>query len=412
MRLTMHFKTAMTALAAVLPLSMALPTARVDGPAALDGRAPDKNFQSIFGPETVFKGLKRTNGETYDGTSKSVRIPALGVTNNNVILAVTDARVDDAGDLGMGSNNIQIALSRSTDGGDLWSHPAIIAATGKEGQGLGDASVLVDRTSNTVFLFYNRSPAAGISFNSNGKGSNAADDDSVLHVTYMSSTDDGQTWSDPVELNPSVRDETWQNQFVSSGHGTQLSTGRLLQPIVFRDGQGVTHAANLYSDDGGQTWRRGDAAGEHVNENKAVERSDGRVVQNLRHNSESFRYYATSTDGGVTFAPMTRSTLIDPMVNADELSYLRPKDRSQGRPTRTAQALFSNPKSSSGRQDLTIRWTEDNARSFSEGVLLQRGGSGYSTTAMLDDYTICDLYEANDSGEILFARFNLDWVKQ
>ncbi|MFC4056180.1 exo-alpha-sialidase [Actinomadura syzygii] len=76
------------------------------------------------------------------------------------------------------------------------------------------------------------------------------------HIRYIASTDDGATWSAPADLNPHVRKPDWAGMFASSGHGIQLASGRLVQPIVFRDG-GVPHASNIYSDDHGATWHNG-----------------------------------------------------------------------------------------------------------------------------------------------------------
>lgn len=372
---------------------------------------PQMNSHVLFDTATVFRGLHAFDGTTYDGTAKSVRIPAMGVTNNNTILAATDARVTDSGDLGIGSNDIQISMRRSTDGGNTWSPPNIVAATGKSGEGFGDSSVLVDRRNNKIFLFFAHSPAPGISFNSNGSGSNAPDARNSLHIKYISSTDDGQTWSAPTELNPQVKDVSWQNLFASSGHGTQLSSGRLLQPIAYRDGAGVTHAADIYSDDGGVTWKHGGPAGENVNESKAIERGNGEVDQNLRHNSTNARFYATSTSGGEKFGSMFSSTLIDPKVNADELSYLRPQDRTNGTPNRTSTALFSNPASTTARDNLTVRLTTNDAGTYSSGALLKPGQAGYSTMGVLGDGTVETLYEIGDTGGIVFTRYTLDWLR-
>ena len=372
---------------------------------------PQMNSRTLFDTSTRFADMKRADGSTYTGTAKSVRIPAMAVTNANTVLAVTDIRVSGSGDLGMGDNDIQVGLRRSTDSGATWSDARAIAATGAEQQGFGDASLLVDRTTGRIFCFFTHSPAEGVSFFSSQPGSNAADDKTSLHVKYVSSDDDGRSWSEPVELNPQVKNPDWGGIFTSSGHGTQLSDGRLLQPIAYRDGAGVSHAANIYSDDGGQSWHTGGTAGSEVNESKVIERGNGEVEQNLRHNTDSRRYYATSADGAATFGAQFPATLIDPKVNADEISYLRPAERTDGKPHRTSTALFSNPSRTDARNDLTVRYSADDASSYSDGALLKPGAAGYSTMSVLDDGTVGNLYEIGDTGGIVFARFTLDWVK-
>ncbi|MFE3450779.1 exo-alpha-sialidase [Nonomuraea sp. NPDC059194] len=371
----------------------------------LDVGTPQLNATTLLSTSTVIAGL--------DGTAKSVRIPGMAVTNNGTIIAVADARVDGSYDLGGGTNNIQIALMRSTDHGLTWEQPRIIHRPATTSEGAGDPSVLIDRVTETAYVFYTYSPRPGISFWAGASGSNAADDPNSLHIQYIKSTDNGVTWSAPVELNPSVKDPTWRQLFASSGHGIQTSGGRLIQPIVYRDAGGTSHAANIYSDDHGVTWQRGSSAGAGVNESKAVERSNGDVVQNMRHNGTRARFLATSADAGHTFGAATASpVLADPLCNADEMSYLLPGQRgSNGAPTRTSTVLFSNNAHPTARNDLTVRLSTDDGASWPIRALVKPGGAGYSTMAVLGNGHIGALYEIGDTGGIVFARFSLPWLK-
>lgn len=374
--------------------------------------APQMNATFLFRTSTVIQGLNGPGGH-YDGTVASVRIPGMAVTGNGTIIAVADARVDGSDDLGGGTNNIQIALMRSTDNGLTWEQPRIIHHAATTSEGVGDPSVLVDRQTGEVYVFYTYSPRPGISFWAGASGSNAADDPDSLHIQYIKSTDHGQTWSAPVELNPSVKDPSWQQLFASSGHGIQTSTGRLIQPIVYRDAAGTSHTANIYSDDHGQTWHRGSSAGGNVNESKAVERSTGAITQNMRHNSVRSRYLATSADGGVTFGPASASpVLTDPLCNADETSYVTPGQRgSNGAPIRTATVLYSGNAHPTARNDLTVRLSADDGASWPARALVKQGGAGYSTMAVLANGQIGVLYEIGDTGGIVFSRFTLDWLR-
>lgn len=373
---------------------------------------PQSTIATLLTPQTVIRDLNGTGGR-YDGTAASVRIPGMAVTNNGTVIAVADARVDGAYDLGGGTNNIQIAMIRSTDGGRTFEQPRVIHAPATTGEGAGDPSMLVDRATGVVYCFFTYSPRPGISFWSGGSGLNTADDPNSLHLRYITSRDNGDTWSAPVELNPAVKDPAWRQVFFSSGHGIQTSTGRLVQPIAYRDAAGTSHAGNIYSDDHGTTWRRGGSAGGNINESKAIERGTGNVVQNMRHNGARSRFYATSTDGGATFAPATASAVLtDPLCNADELSYLRPSEVGANRaPIRTRTALFSNNAHPTTRNDLTVRLSTDDGASWPARALLKPGGAGYSTMAVLSDGKIGNLYEVGDTGGIYFARFSLDWVK-
>ncbi|MEU4690418.1 exo-alpha-sialidase [Actinoplanes sp. NPDC023714] len=373
---------------------------------------PQMNVTTLLTTQTVIRDLNGPNGR-YDGTVASVRIPGMAVTNNGTVIAVADARVNGSYDLGGGTNNIQIAMIRSTDGGRSFEQPRIIHAPATTSEGAGDPSLLVDRTTGTVYCFYTYSPRPGISFWSAGTGLNTVTDPNSMRLQYIKSTDNGATWSAPVELNPSIKDTSWQQVFFSSGHGIQTSTGRLIQPIVYRNAAGTSQTANIYSDDHGTTWRRGGSAGANINESKAIERNTGAIVQNMRHNTTRSRFYATSADGAATFGAATASPLLtDPLCNADEISYLRPADRgASGAPPRTATTLFSNNANPGSRNDLTVRLSTDDGASWPARALVKPGAAGYSTMAVLADGTVADLYEVGDRGGIYFARFSLDWVK-
>lgn len=76
-------------------------------------------------PVTRFPGVSRRSALAR--SARSVRIPALTVSNSGTVIATMDARVDGSYDLDGGTNNIQIAIARSTDGGTAFTHPKIIA---------------------------------------------------------------------------------------------------------------------------------------------------------------------------------------------------------------------------------------------------------------------------------------------
>ncbi|MFE0463530.1 exo-alpha-sialidase [Kitasatospora sp. NPDC058965] len=372
---------------------------------------PQLDNTTILSTSTVIQGLNGASG-SYNGTVASVRIPAMAVTDTGAVLAVADARVSSSGDL---PNNIQLALSRSTDNGRTWSAPAIVVHAPTTSEGTGDASLVVDRSAGLngrVYLFYNYGPA-GIGFNSPASGSNSASDTASLHVQYVTSDDNGVTWSSPTDLNPQVKDASWGSLFASSGHGTQLSSGRLVQPIVYRDAAGATHAADIYSDDHGTSWHTGGSAGSGVNESKAIERSTGTVSQDMRSNSGAARWRADSTDGGRTFAAASATALVDPGCNADQVSYLKPTDvdPTTGDPQRTATALFSNNPSTSARANLTVRLSTDDGATWPNSALLVPGTAGYSTEAVLGDGSVGDLYEVGSTGGIFFDRFTLGWIQ-
>lgn len=375
---------------------------------------PGMNAQTLLTTSTVITGLNGPGG-LYNGTAKSVRIPALAVTDSGTVIATMDARVDGSADLGGGTNNIQIAMSRSTDGGASFTAPAIIAHAPTTGEGYGDSSLLVDRTTGTVYCFFTYAPKVGVGYYGSTAGDTSATSTANTHIRYISSTDDGATWSSAVDLNPQVREASWAGMFASSGHGIQLASGRLVQPTVYHDSAG-DHASNIYSDDHGATWHAGTSAAVGFNENKAVQRSTGKVVQNMRSNSGGNRWYATASDTGAAdvasgFGAAWNSGLLDPGCNGDEISYLRPTDvDASGNPLLSSTAVLSNAAGSS-RTDLTVRVSRDDGASWPHEALLAAGTAGYSTTAVLNNGTVGDLYEIGDTGGIVYTGFTLGWVE-
>ncbi|MEU8340836.1 sialidase family protein [Spirillospora sp. NPDC048832] len=359
---------------------------------------PGMNAQTVLTTSTVIDGLGKA--------AKSVRIPALAVTNGGTIVATMDARVDGSYDLGGGTNDIRIAMTRSTDGGATFSHPKIIANAPTPSEGYGDPSLLVDRATGKIFCFFTYAPKPGVGYWGSTPGDTSETSTTNTHIRYITSTDDGATWSAPVDLNPHVRKPAWAGMFASSGHGIQLSSGRLVQPIVYRDSSG-DHASNIYSDDHGATWHNGTTAGTGVNESKVVQRGTGRVAQNMRSNAGGDRWYATAPDVTSSFGTSWNSGLIDPGCNGDEIAYLRP---AAGNPSLTSIALHSNNAATS-RTDLTVRVSRDDGASWPRHALIKPGAAGYSTMAVLADGSVGTLYEIGDTGGIVFTRTTLPWLE-
>lgn len=301
------------------------------------------------------------------------RIPALVATTRGTLLAAFDRRHGSAADL---PNHIDVMLRRSTDGGRTWSGArAIVAETAPAG--CGDPSLLVDRPARRVFLFCTFS-AGRVGFASGRAGTRDAADPNTLHIELRWSDDDGIRWSAPRDLDPEVKDPHWRALFASSGHGIQTASGRLLQPIVVRDSAGATHAGNLFSDDHGATWHAGALLDAGTDESKAVERSDGTIVQNIRPGTPGRRLEARSTDGGRTFGPAVPvPALPDPSVNGDIIRG------EHGVHASRRALLFVNPASARARENLTLRRSCDGGRTWPDSVVVHRGPSGYASLALL-----------------------------
>ena len=342
------------------------------------------------------------------------RIPGIVATPNGTVLAYGEARKHASSDWG----EIEIHLRRSTDGGKTWQDSKQIAHFGERIEGnprkktggeheqtVNNPVAIVDRETGAVEFLYCVNYARCFS---------------------MRSTDDGVSWSKPVEVTASFEPfrakYDWQVIATGPGHGIQLKSGRLVVPVWLAYGKAGAHspsaAATLFSDNHGRTWQAGDIAvpneGEanDPNETMLAELSDGRVMLVTRSKSAAGRKLITcSPDGARQWTkPVFHEQLWEPVCMASVVSY----------PLKPGTLLFSNPntlrRNAEGREDpngkgqrenLSIKLSRDNGKTWPVNKTLESGPSAYSDLAVLPDRTVLCLYETKN---IVCARFNLDWL--
>ncbi|MFI5234540.1 MAG: exo-alpha-sialidase [Gemmatimonadales bacterium] len=328
------------------------------------------------------------------------RIPALAVTKAGTLLAAYDAR-PSMNDL---PSSIAIVLRRSVDGGGSWGERQIVRS-GSATEGFGDPSLLVDRTTGRIFLFYAAAVHQGY-FGS--KMGTALDDPDILQADLSWSDDDGISWRHR-RLTSELKNPAWGGLFASSGAGIQLRhgphAGRLIQQYAIRY-QGANYAASAYSDDHGATWRMGALAGPGLDENRTVELADGSVMLNSR--ARPYRKVAISTDGGLTYTGLHADrALVDPGNNGSIIRY--DADAPPDDP-RAHWLLFSNTADTSDRKDLTVRLSCDDGRTWLVRRTVEPGAAAYSSLAKLQNGAVGLLYERGDYQHITFAKFDLAWL--
>ena len=171
----------------------------------------------------------------------------------------------------------------------------------------------------------------------------------------------------------------------------------------------------VYSEDGGQTWQRGDivcrhgdtVAGQTVvnpSETAAVELSDGSVLFNMRSESAvQRRLVAVSPDGATGWSGHRwDEALLDPVCMASLLRHDWPAD------DRPGHILFANPDTlertmaswACDRKRLTVKTSLDDGQTWPISKILEAGPSGYSALARLADGTILCLYECGAGGHM------------
>ena len=315
------------------------------------------------------------------------RIPALVTAPNGDLIAAIDERVPSCADL-RGNRDINIVIRRSADNGKTWSDIQKIIDY-KDGKSASDPSFIVDRFTGEIFLFYNYM--------------DVDKEKDVYYLHVIKSPDNGLNWGAPADITPEISKPHWHNhfKFITSGRGIQTRSGKLLHCLVnLKEGLHV-----FGSDDHGKSWYLSSQPIIPGDESKIAELTDGSWMINSRVNGEGFRYVHISDNEGKTWQSFPDSSLSDPGCNASLIRYTSVKGG-----YKKNRLLFANAKSSSRRENLTVRISYDEGKSWSEGKTIYNGSAAYSSLTILKNGTIGLLFEKDDYTENIFVNFSLDWL--
>jgi sialidase-1 len=343
------------------------------------------------------------------------RIPGIVVTPKGSVLVYCEARKYDRYDFG----EIEVHMRRSIDGGKTWEPARQIAHLGEriEGNPRKKTGGEHEQTVNNPMAIVDRQTGA-VEF--------------LYCVNYhrcfsMHSTDDGVTWSKPVDITatfePFRAQYDWKVIATGPGHGIQLTSGRLVVPVWLAWGglgdHSPTAAGTIFSDDHGRTWQAGDIAVPNEppfkdpNETMITQLSDGKVLLITRSVSAPSRKLITrSPDGARHWSrPVFHPDLWEPICMASIVAY----------PSQPGTLVFSNPHhldrdkkgqeipgAKARRKNLTIKLSRDDGQTWPVSRSLEPGTSGYSDLAVLPDGTLLCFYELKD--RMAVAHFNLQWL--
>ena len=371
-------------------------------------------------PGLSFAGLEKTPlFEAQTAGYELYRIPGIVATPKGTVLAYCEARKGGRGDWG----TIDVMMRRSTDNGRTWSparkiveppedvqkNPVATAQNlGKPGEWtVNNPVAIVDHQTGAIHFLYCIEYA---------------------RCFYMRSDDEGVTFSEPVEITTTFdafRPEyAWKVLATGPGHGIQLDSGRLLVPVWLSTGTGG-HAhrpscvSTIYSDDHGKTWQRGEIVVGHPllknpSETVPLQRADGRVMLNIRHESTPrFRAVSISDDGVSRWSEHRLDRALPEPVCMGSIIRLtkRPEDDAN-------RILFANPHNPDGRErrNLTVKLSYDEGQSWPVTRVLEPGTSAYSDLAVGPDGMIFCFYEDGAIGthyqtkQLTLARFPLAWL--
>ena len=354
----------------------------------------------VFGMDiqTSIPFTSKTQG--YD----TYRIPSIIETNNGTLIAFSEGRRNSASDTG----DIDLVSRRSHDGGRTWETMRVLWDDGENT--CGNPCPVIDSTGTIhLLLTWNRG---------DDKESQiiAQTSNDTRRVFVISSFDHGETWTRPTEITESTKQKQWTWYATGPGAGIRIqkgpNAGRLVIPCdhVESDSK-IMRSHIIYSDNNGNTWNIGGIAPKpQTNECEVAELPDHSLQLNMRNYDRSIpsRQICYSKDGGNTWVDQRHDrTLIEPVCQAS----FRRVGTDNGN---EMKYLFSNPASEKNRERMTIRMSDDGAKTWKYSRCVDDRPAAYSCLVVLKDGTFGCLYETgnrNPYETIVFIRFDEIWLK-
>ncbi len=338
--------------------------------------------------------VKRTNGTT--SVCKAARIPGMVTTNKGTLLAVYDLRWDNYSDL---PGDLDVGLSRSTDGGQTWEAPRPIMDMGTWGRknernnGCGDPAILVDRTTNEIYVvaLWAHGVSGGWYWGMSKPGMKPG---VTGQVVIVKSSDDGKTWSKPLNITPQIKDPKWSLMLNGPGAGICLKDGTLVFASQFQEPSNKRRARSsiFYSKDKGKTWTMGTGIPYHqeTTEAQVVELANGDIMINARISAGGRAVYTTSDLGKTWKEHHTSGNKVLPMVRGCQASILR---YDQDRLIYSAPDDFGKRR----RSHMSIRVSNDEGETWLPSTIFDEIKGAYSCLSIIDGKYIGLLYEGSQS---------------
>ena len=314
------------------------------------------------------------------------RIPSIITTDKGTIIAAADERVSSCNDL-KSNRDINIVIRTSNDEGKSWSSINRLVDY-PFGESASDPSMIFDKKTKKIYLFYNYM--------------NLEKDKDVYYLKYVTSLDNGITWSQPIDITDQISKPEWKNdfKFITSGRGFQTKDGALLHCLV--NLQNGTHVFG--SNDHGKTWYIADAPISLGDESKIVELNDGSWLVNSRVNNKGIRYSHISKNQGKSWTTRPEINLIDPGCNASLVKY------DYGNYINSDLLLLSNINNQSTREEIVIRHSLNGGETWSEPRIIYAGSAAYSSMTVLNNGEIGLLFERDNYSKNVFTKFSLHWL--
>lgn len=352
------------------------------------------------------------------------RIPAIIKAPNNDLLAFCEGRVNSSSDFG----NVDIVMKRSKDQGKTWSHLLVIV--NNDSLQAGNCAPVVDISdpqfpAGKIYLFYNTG---------NNHESEIRKAKGVREVWFISSINNGLSWSDPVNITLQTHrpnyfssnaaysfEEDWRSYANTPGHALQIQSGKYKGRIYIAANHSEGSPKNkfedyrahaFYSDDHGKTFHLSESLQiPGSNEATAASLSNGRLLLNVRNQQGDKRYriVAISNNGGIHWDTSYYDTnLPDPVCQGSLLNIGNFKNKEI--------LAFINAADIKNRNNLTLRLSIDEGKSWYKNIVIDKTTdvnqmsdyTAYSDLVLLNKKNIGILYEKENYSKIVFTVITLN----
>jgi hypothetical protein len=374
-------------------------------PGAAEGNFLDANCVSV----TVGGNLQTLSTTTVAGSrtillahqllysagdygSANYRIPAIVTAADGSLVTAADKRINGSADL---PANIDIIVRRSTDNGQTWAAPVVIADLGAAGA--SDPALVVDKTTGKIICLF-----------ATNNGVFASTPANPIRIQYCSSMDNGITWSALTDITSQIYGPTgWYAAWVASGRAHQLRNGRIVAAVGVRQTAG-TQLDNfmIYSDDGGITWSPSTGIAEaNGDEAKIVELNNGQIMMSIR-NPGTRRMNISANQGASWGTAYNQTDITDPNCDGDFIRYTSTLDGYD------KNRLVHTIPFAGTRRNVSVLVSYDEGTSWTVNKTIYPGASAYSSITILPDGTMGMFYENGEyeTYQLYFARFSLNWL--
>lgn len=299
--------------------------------------------------------MKKLTIKRYHIDYHNHRIPGIICTDSGKIIIYYECRTD-----GSDWSIKDLAMKSSTDGGETWSEDKVLVY----GNGHAENNPMMIADKNVLLFTWQ---------------------EDMCRTYCRKSYDEGETWSDPVELTHFTKTPLypWTVIAFGPGHGIVTNTGRYLLPVWLCSNpeNPLRHdpsiVSTFHSDDKGDTWQLGELIDEEYLKNPSetvlAQLSDGRILLNSRNESPcKERFTAFSSDGASHWQEKHfEPALPDPTCAAGLTSH-------------NGSLYFSNCCSQTDRRNLTVKRSDDDGQTW-KIIAEISDPAGYSDIALSPD---------------------------